>query len=137
MSVKLESNNVILFPKKNFSKELKYSVEEIDRNLEMVKHYHIQETIASIAPMIFNQLDIAGFSMVSDEEAEDDPFLDIIDGAFVIESLRSLMCKYYGLYHPFQRITDNVFVPDEEDPEALKIVDELIVNLKRSEDTEE
>jgi len=136
MSVKLESNNVILFPKKS-SKELKYSIEEIDRNLEMVKHYHIQETIASIAPMIFNQLDIAGFTMVSDEEAEDDPFLDIIDGAFVIESLRSLMCKYYGLYHPFQRITENVFIPDDEDPEALKIVDELVVNLKRSDDTEE
>lgn len=136
MNVKLESNNVINFPKKNFSRELKYSMEEIDRNLEMVKHYHIQETIASIAPMIFNQLDIAGFTMVSDEE-EDDPFLDIADGAFVIESLRSLMCKYYGLYHPFQRITENVFTPDDEDPEALKIVDELVVNLKRNEDTEE
>jgi|GEM_PF-2729259 hypothetical protein len=131
------SNNVIIFPKKSV-KEPKYSTfEEIDRNVELIKHYHIQETIASIAPMIFNQLDIAGFSMVGDEEIQEDELLDIKDGAFIIESLRSAMCKYYGIYHPFQRISQEVFVEDEEDPDALKIVDELTIDLKRSENIEE
>jgi hypothetical protein len=28
----------------------------------MARHYHIQETIANIAPLIFNQLEVSGFN---------------------------------------------------------------------------
>lgn len=127
----MDSNNVILFPKKNVkSSGLNYSVEEIEHNVEMMKHYHIQETIANIAPMIFNHLDISGFTL-----SEEDDLDDLKDGAFVIESLRSLMCKYYGINHPFQKLAENVFIPDQNEDGVLKIVDKLDINLKKSEET--
>ena len=126
----MDSNNVIVFPKKNGSGPSipLPSMEDVDRNVEMVKHYHIQETIAHIAPMIFNHLDIAGFD-ISDEDTT-----TLKDGAFIIESLRSLMCKYHGMYHPFQTIVDNVFQPDAEEEGALRIVDELSITLKKNDE---
>jgi hypothetical protein len=121
----MDSNNVVIFPKQNLNVKIpEFSMEEINRNVEMMKHYHIQETLSNLAPIIFNQLEIAGFN-ISDEEDE-----DIKDGAFVVESLRSIMCKYYGIYHPFQKIADSVFVPDKEETGALKITDSLNIELK-------
>lgn len=121
------SNNVISFPKPYIGPTPILNGEEITRKMDMMKLYHIQETIANIAPMIFNQLDLAGFD-ISDEET-----MDIKDGAFLVEALRSIMCKYYGMYHPFQQISQNVFFPDQEEIGALKIADSINLNLKKSE----
>lgn len=123
----MSSNNVITFPKA-YSGPLKeeVSAEDITRNLDMMKHFHIQETIVNIAPMIFNHLDIAGFPMSEDDAGPE----SLKDGAFIIEALRSIMCKYYGIYHPFQKLSEEIFYPDDEDPEALKIVDTLNIELK-------
>ena len=120
------SNNVIQFPKANIRPGELIDIEDITRNVEMMKMYHIQETISNLAPIIFNQLDIAGFG-IADEETT-----DIKDGAFIIESLRSLMCKYYDVYHPFQQIAENVFSPDMEEEGALKIADSINLELKNS-----
>lgn len=123
----MSSNNIISFPKPYIGPTQTLSGEEITRKMDMMKLYHIQETIANIAPMIFNQLDLAGFD-ISDEET-----MDIKDGAFLVEALRSIMCKYYGMYHPFQQISQNVFFPDQEEIGALKIADSINLNLKKSE----
>ena len=126
----MDSNNVIVFPKKNMNPNMEYSsFEEIDKNVEMMKHYHIQETIANIAPMIFNHLDVAGFDL-SDEDAT-----GIKDGAFIVESIRALLCKHHGMYHPFQLLAENVFIPDEEESGALRITEHLNLELKKSETT--
>ena len=124
------SNNVIVFPKQNINIQKQTTIEEIQHNVEMMHHYHIQETIANIAPLIFNQLEIAGFP-ISDEE-----ITDIKDGAFILESLRSVMCKYYEIYHPFQLITESVFEADEKEVGALRIVDKIDLVLKKSETTQ-
>lgn len=124
----MDSNNVVIFPKQNLNVKIpEYSMEEINRNVEMMRHYHIQETIANLAPIIFNQLEIAGFNISDDEEDN-----DIKDGAFIVESLRSIMCKYYDMYHPFQKIAENVFIPDKEESGALKITDNLNIELKKN-----
>lgn len=121
------SNNIIQFPKANLRAPVEEIVlEEITRNVESVKHYHIQETIANLAPIIFNTLEVAGFGI------SDDDTTDIKDGAFIIESLRSLMCKYYDIYHPFQQIAENVFSPDKEEVGALRIADSLNLELKNT-----
>ena len=120
---------MIAFPKSNakISKDNK-TMENIQQNMDMMKHFHIQETILNLAPIIFNHLDIAGFGL--DDEEEDN---DVKDGAFIIESLRSYMCKYYDIYHPFQRIAENIFEPKEDDEEgSFRIVDELTLDLKET-----
>lgn len=120
-----QSNNIVIFPKKNLNAKAVKDIEEIEHNMEMMKHYHIQETIANIAPLVFNQLEIAGFHVTDNDDDH-----DIKDGALIVEALRSIMCKYYGLYHPLQKIADNVFSENNEEIGTLKIVDELNVSLK-------
>jgi hypothetical protein len=125
----MNSNNVIQFPKKNnriHNDEV--VVEDITRNVQMMKHYHIQETIANLAPIIFNNLEVAGFGISDDEDTE-----IVRDGAFIVEAIRSILCKHYAIYHPFQQIADNIFEPDEEEEGALRIVERLNLKLKRSE----
>jgi hypothetical protein len=119
-----KANNVVSFPKQNNRSKDK-SIEEVQNNINMVRHYHIQETIASIAPIIFNQLEVAGFVLSEDDEDEE----NLKDGAFLVESLRSIMCKYYGIYHPFQQIAESVFIPDDEEDGALRIVETLNLAL--------
>ena len=119
-----KANNVVSFPKQNNRSKDK-SIEEVQNNINMVRHYHIQETIASIAPIIFNQLEVAGFVLSEDDEDED----NLKDGAFLVESLRSIMCKYYDIYHPFQQIAESVFIPDDDEDGALRIVETLNLAL--------
>ena len=126
----MDSNNVIQFPKKNNNQTNRDDValEEITHNVNMMKHYHIQETIANLAPIIFNNLEIAGFGISDDENDE-----IIRDGAFIVEAIRSILCKHYDIYHPFQQIADNIFEPDDEEEGALRIVEKLNLKLKKSE----
>jgi len=123
----IDANNVIVFPKNNpkVLDSRNTSIEEVQNSINIARHYHIQETISNIAPLIFNQLEVSGFNFPEETDEE-----DIKEGAFIVESLRSLMCSYYGIYHPFQRVADNIFVPDEEEEGALRIVDLLEINLK-------
>lgn len=123
----MHSNNVVTFPKLYAGPKEVIDPEEISRNIDMMKQFHIQETIINIAPMIFNQLDIAGFGFPDEQDSSPEV---LKDGAFIIESLRAVMCKHYGIYHPFQKLSEEIFYPDDEDPEALKIVDSLNIVLK-------
>lgn len=127
----MTSNNVVKFPKAyNGPADEESFALKITTNIDMMKHYHIQETIATITPMIFTQLEIAGFPLGEEETGE---LVDIKDGALVIEALRSIMCKQYEIYHPFQKIAENIFSPDEEEEGALKISESINIELKQSE----
>jgi hypothetical protein len=123
------ANNVVAFPRKHSHKETpQQKFEDIQHNVELMRHYHIQETISHLTPIIFNHLDVAGFGIV-DEETD-----DIKDGALIVEALRSYMLKYYSMYHPFQIVAENVFIPDDEDEEgSFRIANTLMVELKNSE----
>jgi hypothetical protein len=120
----MTSNNVVSFPKKHPNPQSPQTIEEIEDNMELVKQFHIQETIETIMPKFFDQLSIAGF-----EPAEDDG--DIKDGAFVIEALRSLLLKSYGIHHPFQEMCKNIF---EEDEEGILTLSDLVKIVVTSED---
>lgn len=128
----MNSNNVILFPKENKNIKKIISIDEINHNVEMMSHYHIQETITNIIPIVFNQLEIAGFYLGDDDDDE-----SIREGAFFVEALRSLMCRHYGIYHPFQKLVENVFEKELNDDGALKVVDELYLDLTEPESDEE
>jgi hypothetical protein len=128
----MQQNNVISFPREYKGPA---DLEKITENLEMMKHFHIQETISYLAPMIFTQLDIAGFSFDDSESAESEQSLK--EGAFVVESLRALMCRYYGIYHPFQDISDKVFEVEDIEVPSLKIVDSIDIKFHKTEKDED
>lgn len=126
----MSSNNVVSFPKgKSTSKDI--TIEDIQHNMDMMRHYHIQETIQNLVPMIFNQLDVAGFGLI-----EDDVDHDIKDGALIVEALRSLMLKHYDMHHPFQQVAEAIFIPHPKEEGAYKIVNKLDLELKNVEDEE-
>jgi hypothetical protein len=101
------------------------NVEEIDQRMQMVKFQHIIETMETIMPILFNQIEVAGFNIDEDDES----FSNIKDGALVIESVRSFLCKCQGIDHPFQTIADAVF--EKKDETTYKIVDKMDVVLKQ------
>jgi hypothetical protein len=117
------SNNVVSFPKRHSNPDI--TIEDIQQNMDMMKHYHIQETITTLVPIIFNNLDIAGFGLI-----EEDVDLDIKDGALIVEALRSLMLKHYDMHHPFQQIAEAVFEPHPTEEGAFKIVKKLDLELE-------
>lgn len=126
------SNNIISFPRPNSRIDLAaQTVENIQNNLDMMKHYHIQETILAMAPILFNQLDLAGFGMMDDEDE------DVRDGAFIVEALRAIMCKHYGIYHPFNTLIENIFEEELTENGAYKVVDKINLDLTEPEEETE
>lgn len=127
----MNSNNVVIFPKENKNIKKIITIDEINKNVEQMSLFHIQETIASLVPIIFTQMEIAGFSP-TDEQIEE----DIKDGAFLVEAIRSMLCKHYGIYHPFQKLSQEIFNEHPDDDGVLRIVDELAIDLTEEEDEE-
>ena len=102
-----QSNNILVFPKQKIPSPFPQNIEQVDEEMDSVKQYHIQEAIEIVVPLFFENLAIAGFSPSNDET-------DIKDGSFIVESIRSLMCKFYGINHPFQDIAENIFEQQED-----------------------
>lgn len=122
------TNNVIAFPREySGPQKEELSVENISRNIDNMKQFHIQETLTNVIPIIFTHLDLSGFALRDDDPKEDKT---LKDGALIVEAVRSFMCKYYGIYHPFQKLAETVFESDNEEPETLNIVDTINIKLK-------
>ena len=129
------TDNVIKFPKKNErigdapTNEL-----EVNDKILNLKHHHINETLSTIVPSIFAQIDASGFEL---EDPEQETFDDMKDGAFLVEAIRSILCKHYGIDHPFQRLAADIFTPVTiDDNIVFKIVDRLDIVLNEEEPTE-
>lgn len=117
----MNSNNIISFPGINKkSNRGPQSIEEITSNMDMIRHVHIGETISVVVPMLFEQLAIAGFDF--EEEGEELKY-----GAFIVESLRSMLMYNYDMLHPFQQIAQELFIP--EDDGSLRIKNKLDIEL--------
>ena len=78
-----------------------------------------------MTPIIFSQLEIAGF-------APDDPenIFVIKEGAFILEAIRSRMYSHYGMYHPMQKLVDKLFIPDKDEDGMLTMSSNININFK-------
>jgi len=106
-------DNVIPFPKNN---KIPADHDEVDLRIQNLKNHHINDTITVIVPMLFSYLESAGFEFddIDEDEAEEQVIHDpnIKDAAFMVEAIRSLLCKHHGMDHPFQQISEHIFEPD-------------------------
>lgn len=122
--MKKQSDNVIMFPSKgNPPPTLNMEQNKIDIN--MVKIHHVNEALNTIVPMLFNNITIAGFDIVPDEDDEDENFKD---SALVVESIRSILYKYYDIKHPLQDVAEEFFV--HKDNGILTVAKRLELNLE-------
>lgn len=118
---------IIFFPIKNT--RIPPSETEAQSAIDTMKSNHINETLVAIAPMLFERLHTAGFDFSSyNSETE------LKYGSFVIEAMHSLLCKYYSLYHPFQKIAEQIFV--RTDDQEFTIANELNIELLNEHTTE-
>ena len=72
-----------------------------------------------------------GSELIKDVDEEET--FAIKDGALIIEAIRSILCKHYGIFHPFQPLSEAVFELDPEEEGALKIVDTLNIEMIETE----
>jgi len=102
-------DNIIPFP--SITREIPKDEKEVVQKVDNIKHLHIQEVLATMVPIIFNQMATAGFDFIDDEETGE--INNFKDGAFLVEALRSIMLKHYGIDHPIQTLAENLFNHDE------------------------
>ena len=129
----MNKDNVIQFPQRSKSPVPK-DVTEIKLNMNMIKHNHINETLTTIIPLLFTNIELAGFDLGMEEGDDEQEDVNIKDGALIVESIRSLLCKLHEMRHPFQELSESIFV---EDPDGgMKLVDKLKIVLNKKGDSE-
>lgn len=102
---------IITFPVKNtrISPNPPANEEDVMAGVDTMKLVHVNETLMAISQMLFERLYAAGFDF-SDFKTDK----ELKYGSFLIESLHSLLCKYYDVYHPFQDVAEKIFVKAED-----------------------
>jgi hypothetical protein len=115
--------DVVKFPNKIVESRAPKSMEQVDGNIENVQLYHISETLEQILPVLFGRLAMAGFDLSASD--------DVKNGALLVEALRSVLCRYYGINHPFQEIAESVFKSEGEG--VLSLNDGVHVDFKKVE----
>ena len=119
-----QSNNIVQFPIKKNKYNGPQSSEEVDESMDMVKQFHIQETIETIIPSLFDQLHVAGFQPDEDDENV------LKHSAMVVESVRSLLCMLKGIDHPLQMIANNLFIQTSD---GLAVSDKVKIIITQQE----
>lgn len=123
------SNNVIQFPRKPTDKIVApQTVEEVIDSVESIKQLHIQETLETVVPILFDKLAAASFQPENELE-----FMK--DGALIVESIRSFLLKLYDVNHPLQLIAEHLFEQIDEDGN-LEVSSKVKLIINRSEDAD-
>lgn len=71
----------------------------------LVKHTHICDTLLTVMPLLFNNIELAGFNIDSESIVK--------DVSLIVESIKSVLCKQYDIYHPIQDIANALLLHDE------------------------
>ena len=123
----MPANNVIEFPNKNklLSGEPKDMI-EVTLNVNQIRFNHINETLQAVVPMIFSNIELAGFDFIPNEDDEDP---NIKDGALLVECLRSMLCKHYNIEHPLQRVAEELFIRQDDD--SFTLADTLVIDFEK------
>jgi hypothetical protein len=127
----MNSNNVIAFPstkRVDAHVTIPQSLEEVEDAVDIVREAHIQQTLEQVVPMLFDNLSLAGFQPINEND-----FLK--DGALVVESVRAFMHKLYGMDHPLQYISEHLF---EESAESglLSVSDGIKITISKHDEQE-
>lgn len=94
-----DTSNIIPFPKTSGNVP---EPSEVFSRLTEAKGDEIETIIDMICSDILDTFNNAGFPVVDDIAA-------LPDVCFVLESVRSLVEKYYDIEHPFHKIAENCF----------------------------
>ena len=122
-------DNVIKFPStpggEAALQKMPNTLEEVKANVELIRHVHINEVTEVIITTMIQQMMNGGFNIMDDQHEK--------DFAFLIESVRSSLCKTVGIYHPFQDVSDKIMEQHAEEEGVLTIADHINVKFQNEE----
>jgi hypothetical protein len=131
-------SNVIKFPKKSIKHPISESLENAETQmvtgLASLRAYHINEALQAIIPSLFNKIELAGFELEPEDKENN---FTLKDGSFIVEAIRSLLCKIQGIDHPFQNLAEKVFNINENNEVLLADKVEIELTLPDLDDTME
>jgi hypothetical protein len=126
-------NNVIEFPAREVVEgeltRLPTTTEEARSNVEGVRHIYINDITEVAMSTLVQQCMGAGFDVLNDEYKK--------DFGFLIEAIRSSLCRTIGIYHPFQDVSDNILTELDDESGTLKIADSISVKFQNDENDAE
>ena len=97
----MTANNVITFP--NSGRVI--TISDVQDRIQDVKVTHIEETLELLVPMLMNQFMLLGFNIDYMNNAK--------DVALIVESIKSMLMKYYNMEHSIQEIIDKLVIEDD------------------------
>ena len=95
-------SNIVQFPREKRGSPPQ-SMDEVHDNLENVRHVHVDETMAIIAEVIFDNLSLSGFNFTPEDETY------VKDVALAFEAITSMLYKYHSMDYPLQIVADQLF----------------------------
>lgn len=100
-----ESNNIIIFPRQKELPPLPIPASDINvkENVQNLYRNNIDSVVAVLTDFILDQLAVAGFRF----DFTTDEYLK--DLCLVVESLKSILYKYYQMDHKLQKISEEIF----------------------------
>jgi hypothetical protein len=127
-----EKSNVIPFPRKNILPPLPAvpSEDNAKENVANLYRNNIESIIPPLTDFILDQLVAAGFRLDFTSETY------LKDLCLVVESLKSLLYKYYAMTYPLQDVADSLFVVDDKIV-RYKAKDPSVESVKVAEVTEQ
>ena len=121
------SNNVLKFPEHRMKRDNSpQTMEDVEEKVDDFKRIHIQESLETLVPLLFNQIHMLGF------EPPDDESFYIKEGSLVVESIRSFMSKIYGIQHPLQMIADHLI--EDHGDEGMVLSDRVKIVITSKEE---
>lgn len=94
-----------------------HTVEEIKANVELVRQMYVNDVTETLLTVMVQQMVAGGFNVDAEEHNK--------DFGFLIETVRSTLCKAMGFYHPFQDIASELMQEIDESG-ILGISDEVM-----------
>jgi hypothetical protein len=85
------------------------SAEGVVDSIMTMKLVHAQEALIPLVAMVFERLAAAGFIL---PDTEDEHLRK--QAELVVEGLHSIMLGYYNIDHPFQKMSQSLFVIDKD-----------------------
>jgi hypothetical protein len=120
-----ETNNVILFPPgrivdhskvRLFADKIPQTIEEVKDNILNEKNKRISEATDSIVSTVSNAFATQNINPIPNPG-------DIKQCALMIQSITAMICRYYGVNHPFHEIADQLFDVDRNGKLSIMDVD--------------
>lgn len=110
---------LVLFPvPEDHNDRLPQTMDEIKSNVEVVRQMYVSEVTETLLTVMVQQMVAGGFEVDAEEHNK--------DFGFLIETVRSTLCKTMGFYHPFQDVASELMQVIDLESGILGISDEAI-----------